>query len=77
MFRHPVRQHLKTHALKFTATIRFPLVPTVLELTEIRTVVDKCLPGCLITDMAKPVNNRIKGRIQLKRGNVQRCEAIA
>ena len=38
---------------------------------------DKCLPGCLITDIGKPANNRIKGRIQPKRGNVQRCEAIA
>ena len=77
MFRHPVRQHLKTYSLKFTVTIRFPPIPPVLELTEIRIVVDKCLPGCLITDIAKPANNRIKGRIQPKRGNVQRCEAIA
>ncbi len=33
MFRHPVRQHLKTYSLKFTVTIRFPPIPPVLELT--------------------------------------------
>ena len=77
VFRHPVRRPLKTHTRKFTVAIRFHLELSVLELTEIRIVVDKCLLGCLVTDMANPVDNRVKGLIQPKRENVQRCEAIA